>query len=103
SILSLYDPDRAHTVTRAGQISTWAAFTHAMARELEAKRGTSGEGVRLLTGTVTSPTLIAQIREFLRQFPEARWHQHEPVSRDGERLGTAMLFGRPLDPVYRFD
>ena len=41
-----------------------------------------GNGFRILTGTVTSPTLAAQLDALLSGYPEARWHQWEPVSRD---------------------
>ncbi len=103
SILSLYDPDRAQTVTRRGQISTWAAFTTFIAGELAARRETGGRGIRLLTGAVTSPTLLAQLQAFLQQYPGASWHHYEPVCLDAERAGTRAAFGRIVNPVYRFD
>ena len=47
--------------------------------------GTKGTGLRILTETVTSPTLGAQIKKLLAQFPEAKWHQYEPC---GRRFGA---------------
>jgi molybdopterin-containing oxidoreductase family iron-sulfur binding subunit len=44
-----------------------------------AQRAAGGGGLRLLTGTLTSPTLAAQIEEFLATMPGARWHQWEPA------------------------
>jgi len=103
SILSLYDPDRARTVTHRGQISTWSAFTTFITGELAARRESGGRGIRLLTGAVTSPTLLAQIRAFLEQYPGASWHHYEPICLDAERAGTRAVFGRIVNPVYRFD
>src|SRR5215831_1316322 len=65
STLTLYDPDRSQVVIRNGQISTWNAFLDAMAGEQDTQRGRQGAGLRVLTETVTSPTLAAQLRELL--------------------------------------
>jgi MoCo/4Fe-4S cofactor protein with predicted Tat translocation signal len=102
SVLTLYDPDRSTTVMLEGRISSWGAFVTAMgnARVQLAPKGT---GLRILTETVTSPTLAAQIRGLLAQFPEAKWHQYEPCGRDNEREGARLAFGRPVNTVCRFD
>src|SRR5260370_20346234 len=85
SILNLYDPDRAQTVTKFGEIQTWAAFLDsAQAIAAEAK-GSNGAGFRILTGIVTSPALAAQIHSLLTLFPQAKWHQWEPAIGDGTR------------------
>jgi MoCo/4Fe-4S cofactor protein with predicted Tat translocation signal len=80
SILTLYDPDRSQVITNAGRISTWDAFSTALANELEAKRLNGGAGFRILTEKVTSPTIVRQLAEILSIFPQARWHQHEPAA-----------------------
>ena len=102
SVLTLYDPDRSQTVMLEGRISSWGAFVAAMgnARVQLAPKGT---GLRILTETVTSPTLAAQIRGVLAQFPEAKWHQYEPCGRDNEREGARLAFGQPVNTAYRFD
>src|ERR1700737_4245343 len=59
SVLNLYDPDRAQTVTKFGEIQTWSLFmesAQAIAAEMKAA---NGAGFRILTGIVTSPTLAA--------------------------------------------
>src|SRR5205807_5828115 len=63
SILDLYDPDRSQAVAHNGEISTWEAFLAGFI-DLAREEGTSkGAGLRILTETITSPTLAAQIRE----------------------------------------
>jgi molybdopterin-containing oxidoreductase family iron-sulfur binding subunit len=60
--------------------------------ELETQRLNQGAGLRILTETVTSPTLGYQIGELLRRFPKAKWHQYEPRTRpaqEGARLALA--------------
>ena len=62
-----------------------------------------GGGFRILSGTVTSPTLGVQIQEFLTAFPSAKWHQYEPCGRHSVRAGSMAAFGQPLNTIYRFD
>jgi MoCo/4Fe-4S cofactor protein with predicted Tat translocation signal len=103
SVLNLYDPDRAQTVTNLGEIKTWSQFldaTQALAAEF---RGTRGEGLRILTGLVTSPMLGAQIQSLLTALPLAKWHQWEPAVGDGPREGAKLAFGSYVNTVYRVE
>jgi MoCo/4Fe-4S cofactor protein with predicted Tat translocation signal len=103
SVLTLYDPDRSQTVLRNGYINTWGSFITAVtgARDIAGLR--QGGGFRILTGTVTSPTLAAQLQEFLAAFPEAKWHQYEPCGRHSAGAGSMAAFGRAVNTMYRFD
>jgi len=103
SILTLYDPDRSQVVSNAGRISTWNAFLTAINDDLEAERLSGGVGLRILTETVTSPTLANQLRQLLAKFPRAQWHQYEPVNRDNAQAGARLAFGDNVHTVYRFD
>ncbi|HVR73712.1 MAG TPA: molybdopterin oxidoreductase, partial [Planctomycetota bacterium] len=103
AILSLYDPERSQAVMDRGQVSSWPAFLLALATALEAERGRQGAGVRILTETVTSPTLASQLEAFLAKWPLARWHQWEPAGRDNAREGSRTAFGGDFETTYRFD
>ncbi len=103
SILTLYDPDRSQVVTKAGRISTWNAFFTEVNAELETQRLRRGAGLRVLTETVTSPTLASQVRALLTTFPAAKWHQYEPAGRDTARAGARLAFGEYVETSYRFD
>ena len=61
SILGLYDPRRAQSIVGHGQIDTWERFIAALYQRREMLISRRGEGLRLLTGTITSPSLAAQI------------------------------------------
>ena len=101
SILNLYDPDRAQTVTNFGEIRTWSAFldtAQVIAAEL---KGANGEGFRILTGIINSPTLATQIQALLALYPRAKWHQWEPAVGDGTREGAKLAFGSYVNTVYR--
>ena len=93
-ILGLYDPDRSQTVIHEGRISTWGAFLSQVNDLRNNFAATKGAGLRILTETITSPSLAAQIQAMLKEFPEAKWHQWEPCSRDNVRAGAKLAFGR---------
>ena len=101
SILNLYDPDRAQTVTKAGEIQTWSQFVDAAQALAAALRSTRGDGLRILTGIISSPMVAAQLESILALYPLAKWHQWEPAVGDGTREGGKLAFGRYLSTVYR--
>ena len=57
SVLDFCAPDCAQVVQRNGQISTWSSFIQTLDAEMELQSLKRGAGLRLLTETVTSPTL----------------------------------------------
>jgi molybdopterin-containing oxidoreductase family iron-sulfur binding subunit len=71
--------------------------------DVRGQQSPKGSGLRILTETVTSPSLTAQIRAIFTQFPEAKWHQYEQFGRDNVRAGAKLAFGKPVNPVYKFD
>jgi molybdopterin-containing oxidoreductase family iron-sulfur binding subunit len=103
AVLGLYDPDRSQTLTYMGEIRGWAQFLANMRSAVAAQRAVGGAGLRILTETVTSPTLAAQIEGILSELPAARWHQWEPAGRDSARAGALAALGRPAEIQYRFD
>ena len=103
SVLDLYDPDRSTNVMNRGTVSTWDDFARAMDRDLDQLRQTQGDGLRLLTGTVTSPTLTSQLQGLLEQMPQARWYQFDPTSRRTVHEGVGARLGRSGEPLYHFE
>ncbi len=101
SVLNLYDPDRAQTVTKYGEIQTWSLFVESAQALAAGMRASNGAGFRILTGIITSPTLAAQIQSLLTLFPKAKWHQWEPAVGDGAREGAKFAFGNYVNTVYR--
>src|SRR5690606_4389504 len=97
SVLTLYDPDRSRTVLGHGNVRTWSDFTEALSLAIGPHRTTGGAGLRLLTGPISSPSLLAQIRTMFESMAEARWHQWDPV------FGTAQGGVAPEWPIYRLD
>src|SRR5436190_6770286 len=101
AVLSLYDPDRSQVVRRYGDTATWGDFIGALQPVLNAAK-TNAAGVRILTQTITSPTLGAQIQALLAQYAGMKWHQWEAVNRDNAREGARRAFGSYADVHYDF-
>jgi MoCo/4Fe-4S cofactor protein with predicted Tat translocation signal len=100
SILNLYDPDRSQTVLYTGEIRSWSAFQDAAQGLTTSVKATNGESFRILTGSITSPTLTSQIQKLQAAYPLMKWHQWEPGAGSGAREGGKLAFGRVLNTVY---
>ena len=66
SILGMYDPDRSQTLTYLGDIRSWGSLVEAMRAPLIIQKGLQGAGIRILTPTVSSPTLADQLQRYSR-------------------------------------
>jgi molybdopterin-containing oxidoreductase family iron-sulfur binding subunit len=100
SLLTLYDPDRSRSLVQLGEIRPWSALLTTVKSALSAQIPTRGTGLRILTETVCSPTLAAQIRQVLADYPEARWIQWDAAPRDHARAGARLAFGAVVSPLY---
>ena len=72
SLLNLYDPDRSKEVTYRGEPKTWQSFMNELRRKVDENRGDGGAGIRFLTETITSPTLLAQFEQIKRELPNSK-------------------------------
>ena len=101
SVLTLYDPDRSNASPQLGEIRPWSGFVAAMRGALSAQ-GRKGAGLRILTETVHSPTLAAQIQQILAQHPEAKWIQWDPSRATTRARARARRSASTCEPVYDF-
>jgi molybdopterin-containing oxidoreductase family iron-sulfur binding subunit len=100
SVLELYDPDRSRSVARfeggRKNYQTWddfAAFARTLVEDLKKSKGAS---FRVLAEASSSEALADLRGRLLAEYPKAAWYEYEPVSRDAERAGTTLAFGKPL-------
>ncbi|HEY5885533.1 MAG TPA: TAT-variant-translocated molybdopterin oxidoreductase [Pyrinomonadaceae bacterium] len=102
SILGLYDPDRAQTTLFRDETRPWTTFVGELRTALDGLRPQQGTGIHFLTETITSPSLAEQLKGILTEFPQAKWHQYEPVNNDQAHAGARMAFGQPVNTIYDF-
>jgi molybdopterin-containing oxidoreductase family iron-sulfur binding subunit len=101
SLLGLYDPDRSQHVLYHLETSTFANFQAALVHDLTNMPG--GEGLYILSATVTSPTLAAQWKDAQKRLPQAKFIQYDPINRDSARRASKAAFGDFYDAQYQLD
>jgi molybdopterin-containing oxidoreductase family iron-sulfur binding subunit len=102
SVLTMYDPDRSQTVLHKRDVRSWDDAEQALRGMMAEQQKARGAGLRILTESVVSPTLSHQLTALLKDLPEAKWHQFEPVSSDTAHEAARLSFGQPVDAVYDF-
>jgi molybdopterin-containing oxidoreductase family iron-sulfur binding subunit len=102
AVLCLYDPDRSMGMRNKGRASNWSMFVEQIKNALGAQAAKQGAGLRILSQSITSPTLAAQREELLAKYPKAAWHQWQPVNRDNARQGAQSAFGQDVRVMPRF-
>jgi molybdopterin-containing oxidoreductase family iron-sulfur binding subunit len=105
TILELYDPDRSknprQSMPQGDVAQTWDQFAEFARSHFGAIKEKDGAGLRILAQADSSPTLAALRGRFLETFPEAKWHEYEPLSSDNERDGARLAFGQPYRTHYQ--
>ena len=95
SVLDFWDPFRSQALLRLGRPDDMDSLRPVL-------EGLPRDGLHLLTGPATSPSLLAQIQGLQGRFPGMRWHVHAPSDARAAQAGAAAAFGRPLDTLYDF-
>ncbi|MGD0674204.1 MAG: 4Fe-4S dicluster domain-containing protein [Polyangiaceae bacterium] len=96
SVLSLYDPARASSLTYRGEPSTWDAFVSAVTADAPA-----GKHVHLLMEPTSAPHLVDLI-ERVRARGDVIVHFDVPLSRAQVWNGSKLAFGRAIEPHWHF-
>ncbi|RMG19211.1 MAG: 4Fe-4S dicluster domain-containing protein [Planctomycetota bacterium] len=104
-VLSLYDPDRSRAVARKGQEepSSWADFVRTWKELFQRAREEKGKKLSILAEASSSPSLAYLRAELEKICPQAHWYEYEPVSRQNELDGAAMVFDEPLRTHLHLD
>ncbi len=100
SILELYDPDRSTRYTRDGANLSKEEALDVLDGLKGDFGGSKGKGVAVLTEKSSSPTRLRLKKEFLKQFPNARWAEYEPVKTGNGKAAAEIVAGEDLEPKY---
>lgn len=102
SILGLYDSRRFRAPLARGRETTWADVDREVVAALDEVRRSRG-AVRVVTGTLTSPTTRAVLDRFLATFADARHVMYDALSASAILEAHERTHGRRVLPHYRFD
>ncbi len=103
--LELYDPDRSRAPTLNNQIVSVQRLGGVIAAIRERLDERQGQGLRLLIGTSTSPTLARLLGCVTKRWPRSKWAIYEPFTDDLVRAGMALAYGQQAaaySPIYDF-
>ena len=103
ALLDLYDPDRGDGPRHLDRPTSWSAIDAALAEVAKGADANSGHGLALLTGAISSPTMLRQITALRARWPKMRWHSDEIDLRGNRYAATTLAFGRPLDRLAQLD
>ncbi|HZW88663.1 MAG TPA: 4Fe-4S dicluster domain-containing protein, partial [Myxococcaceae bacterium] len=99
-LATLYDPFRARVLKERGAGRSWRGFREAVRLRAAAWEKDGGSGLRFLSGP-SSSLLTGSLRKAIAErFPKARFHAWSATPRDSVYDGTALAFGKPLEPHY---
>ncbi len=118
SLMALYDPDRLRGPLASGKgfksafedikegdktktvpVSTWQQFDRMVMPALKAAPAGS---VRLMSGTINSPTTLSVIAQFLSAFPGSKHVMYDAVSNDAIAKAHGVSHGTEVIPHYDF-
>jgi MoCo/4Fe-4S cofactor protein with predicted Tat translocation signal len=102
SILDLYDPDRSRAIRRLRTVTSRDVFESDFRLTATMIGNRGGAGLRVLTESTTSPTLVGQLQQILERWPDAKWYQYGPVMDDEVLAGAELAFGQPAVPSFDF-
>jgi MoCo/4Fe-4S cofactor protein with predicted Tat translocation signal len=102
SLLGLYDSQRLKEPQMEGKPAPWEEVDRQIIGQLAAIRNANGP-VRFLSGTISSPTLNAEIQKFIGQFRDARHVVYDALSSSAILDAHKETHGERLLPHYRFD
>jgi molybdopterin-containing oxidoreductase family iron-sulfur binding subunit len=100
SVLDLYDTSRLRYPMANGKEATFEVIDKMVT---DALAGVAGKPIVLLTSTITSPTTLQIISEFLAKYPGSRHVQYDAVSYSGMLLANQSSYGKRSLPSYHFE
>ncbi len=102
TVIGLYDSHRFDGPQRNRQPASWADADREITAALQAVRDGGGR-VRLLTGSVTSPSTNRVIGRFLQSFRDARHVSYDALSASAMAESCSKTHGVRAIPRHRFD
>jgi molybdopterin-containing oxidoreductase family iron-sulfur binding subunit len=103
SVLDLYNTERFRGASsvkegNVGDKMTWAELDKAVGEKLQA-----GSNVRIITGTVLSPTMKKVFADFTAKYPNTKVVAYDAISSAAMLLANEECFGDRAIPSYHFD
>ena len=102
SLIELYDSKRFLDPQLNGNISDWKTVDETVVKQLRKVRD-AGKEIVILSGTVTSPSLLHTIKKFKKKFKTVSHFQMDDYSYSAILDAHEKNYGQRILPKYRFD
>jgi MoCo/4Fe-4S cofactor protein with predicted Tat translocation signal len=102
SVLDLYDVSRNKSPLLNGGEKEWSDLDDYVKLEL-AKIKDSGKKITIVSSSISSPSTLAVIADFITEYPTAKHVSYDAVSYTGIIQANQNSFGKAVLPHYNFD
>lgn len=102
SVLELYDVSKLRFPLLNKSEASWEAVDKYVTTEL-AKAQAAGKKIRIVSSSISSPSTLAVMDEFVAKYPAAKVVQYDPVSYSGIIQANQNSFGKAVVPKYNFN
>ncbi len=102
SVLDLYDVNRLKNPMKSGGDASWSTVDAFVKAELAAIKA-AGKNIRIITASISSPSSLAVIADFVTAFPTTKHINYDAVSYTGIIQANQNSFGKAVLPHYNFD
>jgi MoCo/4Fe-4S cofactor protein with predicted Tat translocation signal len=102
SVLSLYDMTRPHNPTVTGKKASWDIVDEEIRNRLIDIKSKGGN-IRILSGTILSPSTLQVIADFTAAYPNTKHVVYDPISYAGIAVANEKNFGKRVMPGYHFE
>lgn len=102
TVLSLYDNYRVEGPLKSGAKSSWSEVDNAIRAAIADAKANGGK-VRVLSGSINSPSTLKAINTLVTTVSDGKHVQYDPVSFSGMLSANQAAFGKYALPTYRFD
>ncbi|MCA0426845.1 MAG: TAT-variant-translocated molybdopterin oxidoreductase [Bacteroidetes bacterium] len=98
TLLGLYDNERLKAPMASGKEASWDAVDADIKKALA-----SASNIRVVSGTLNSPSGKRALATFMAKYPSAKHIQYEAFSQGAIAEANQIAFGKNVIPGYRFD
>lgn len=99
SILNLYDVDRHQSPMNGATTADWDAVDGEITAKLNEIKASGGK-VRVISGSILSPSLRGAAADFLAGFADGKHITYDPVSYSATAEANEQAFGKKVVPSY---
>ena len=101
SVLDLYDPERSQKPMGSGKELSWAKANDLLGAAAAEAKKSSGAGLGIVVGSLSSPTYQRILGEVKTAFPQVKFFEYEAVGGEGKAAASKAIYGAGVKPFVK--